>query len=142
MVGASRVDRPANLTVLRHGKEMTLKVNIGELPAEEALAQVDAPKKRHEDFLGLKVSELTPEKQKTLGLDSSEGVLVEEVGPGPAQAAGIKQGDLIQMIGQVRIQSMADFRGQIEKLPKGETMAILVSRRSGQIFLAVRIPNK
>jgi len=69
-------------------------------------------------------------------------VLVEEVGPGPAQAAGIKQGDLIQMIGQVRIQSMADFRGQIEKLPKGETVAILVSRRSGQIFLAVRIPNK
>lgn len=141
IVGASRVDRPATLTVLRKGKELSVSVDIGELPAEEALAEAEVPDQNSEDFLGLVVSEMTKEKQKALGLDSSEGVLVEEVNPGPAEAAGLKQGDLIQMIGQERITNLGDFRAQMENLPAGETIAVLVLRRSGQIFLAMRIPK-
>ena len=141
IVGASRIDRPADLTVLRKGKEIQVKVEIGELPAEEALAEAEVPQQNSEQFLGLVVSEITSEQQKALGLDSGEGVLVEEVHAGPAQEAGIKQGDLIQMIGQARIRNLADFRNQMEQIPAGETVAVLVQRRSGQIFLAVRIPK-
>ncbi|MCB1860241.1 MAG: DegQ family serine endoprotease [Gammaproteobacteria bacterium] len=140
IVGASRVDRPATLTVLRKGKEISVSVDIGELPAEEALAEAEMPDQSSEDYLGLVVSEMTEEKQKALGLDSAEGVLVEEVNPGPAEVAGLKQGDLIQMIGQEPIRNLADFRDQMESLPAGETVAVLVLRRSGQIFLAMRIP--
>ncbi|MCB1829685.1 MAG: PDZ domain-containing protein, partial [Gammaproteobacteria bacterium] len=140
IVGASRIDRPATLTVLRKGKEISVNVDIGELPAEEALAEAEMPDQSSEDYLGLVVSEMTEEKQKALGLDSAEGVLVEEVNPGPAEAAGLKQGDLIQMIGQEPIRNLADFRDQMESLPAGETVAVLVLRRSGQIFLAMRIP--
>ena len=141
IVGASRIDRPADLTVLRKGKEIQVKVEIGELPAEEALAEAEVPQQNSEQFLGLVVSEITSEQQKALGLDSGEGVLVEEVHAGPAQEAGIKQGDLIQMIGQARIRNLADFGNQMEQIPAGETVAVLVQRRSGQIFLAVRIPK-
>jgi len=141
IVGASRIDRPANLTVLRNGKEISIKVNVGELPAEEALAEAKAPEQKSEDYLGLVVSDLTTEQQKSLGLDSEEGVLVEEVRPGPAEDAGIKQGDLIQMIGQTRIRNLAEFQAQMKKLPEGETVAVLVQRRSGQIFLALRVPG-
>ena len=142
IVGASRVDRPANLTVLRKGKEISIKVDVGELPAEEALAEAEAPQQKSENFLGLVVSEMNAEKQKALGLDSEEGVLVEEVRPGPAQEAGLQQGDLIQMIGQAQIRNLADFRNTMKDLPAGETVAVLVLRRSGQIFLAMRIPRQ
>jgi len=142
IVGASRVDRPASLSVLRNGKEISISVDIGELPAEEALAAAGSPTQKSEHYLGLVVSEMTEEQQKALGLDSREGVLVEEVRPGPAERAGIKQGDLIQMIGQVDIRTLKDFREQMEKLPNGETVAVLVLRRSGQIFLAMRIPKQ
>lgn len=142
IVGASRVDRPADLTVLRKGSEIQIRVNIGELPAEEALASAESPTQKREDILGLVVSEMSAEKQSRYGLESTEGVLVEEVHPGPAAAAGLKEGDLIQMIAQVPVRNLADYQKQMENLPEGETVAVLVLRRSGQIFLAMRIPKR
>jgi len=141
IVGASRIDRPANLTLLRKGREIKVQVDIGELPAEEALAEVEVPQQIKEDYLGLVVAEIDEEKRKALGLESLEGVLVEEVRPGPAEAAGIRQGDLIQMIGQEPIRNLEDFREQMKSLPAGETVALLVQRRNGQIFLALRTPS-
>jgi len=141
IVGASRIDRPADLTVLRKGREIKVQVDIGELPAEEALAEVEVPQQIKEDYLGLVVAEIDEEKRKALGLESLEGVLVEEVRPGPAEAAGIRQGDLIQMIGQEPIRNLEDFREQMKSLPAGETVALLVQRRNGQIFLALRTPS-
>ena len=143
LVGSSRVDRPAELVILRGGREREVQVNIGELPAEESLAAASAKEeKKAGAHLGLVVGEITPEVAEQLEMDDPQGVLVEKVAPGPAAEAGLKPGDVIQMINNTRVQSVEQFREQVEKLSPGRTTAILVQRPNGPIFLALRVPAK
>ncbi len=143
LVGSSRVDRPAELEILRNGKRKAVKVNIGELPDDETMAQ--APEKESdpakEQLLGLVVTDITVKTKKQLGLDSDKGVLVEEVNAGPARMAGIRKGDVIQMINNQRVSNVAEFQTEVEALPKGKTVAVLVLRRSGPMFLALHTPK-
>jgi serine protease Do len=143
LVGSSRVDRPAELEILRNGKRKTVKVSIGELPDDETMAQ--APEKESdpakEQLLGLVVTDITAKTKKQLGLDSDKGVLVEEVNAGPARMAGIRKGDVIQMINNQRVSNVAEFQTEVEALPKGKTVAVLVLRRSGPMFLALHTPK-
>ncbi len=143
LVGSSRVDRPAELEILRNGKRKAVKVNIGELPDDETMAQ--APEKESdpakEQLLGLVVTDITVKTKKQLGLDSDKGVLVEEVNAGPARMAGIRKGDVIQMVNNQRVNNVAEFQTEVEALPKGKTVAVLVMRRSGPMFLALHTPK-
>ena len=66
---------------------------------------------------------------------------MEEVAPGPARDAGIEQGDIIQMINNVRVNNVREFEAQLKKLPKGRTTAVLILRDSGPMFLAMRVPQ-
>ncbi len=142
MVGTSRIDRPAQLEILRGGKQRTLQVNIGELPQEEDMEQAAVtPKKSEASFYGLTVSDVTAQIEEQLGVHSGGGVLVEKVAPGPAKAAGIQQGDIIQMINNVRVNDVSEFNAQLQRLPKGRTTAVLVLRGSGPMFLAMRVPG-
>ncbi len=141
LVGSSNVDRPAELEILRGGREISVKVNIGELPQEDALelAQSTAPRVA-ENRLGLMVSELTGEQRKQLSLPSKNGVLVESVTGRPAREAGIQQGDVILMLNNQDVESVAQFNKLVKKLPAGKTVAVLVQRNTGPIFLPLRIP--
>ncbi len=60
LVGASPVDRPSTLQVLRNGKERDLKVVIGELPEDEGklAKRVPSDGKQLSNELGLTVSDL------------------------------------------------------------------------------------
>jgi len=142
LVGASRIGRPAQVDILRGGKQRTLRVEIGELPQEEAMEQAAAtPKKSEASSLGLTVSDVTEQIEEQLGVQSGGGVLVEMVAPGPAKAAGIQQGDIIQMINNVGVKNISEFNAQLQRLPKGRTTAVLVLRGSGPMFLAMRVPG-
>ncbi len=141
LVGSSRVDKPAELNVLRGGKVIALTVDIGELPSEEAMAEAGAAPQKKQEFLGLVVEDVTPEHQEQLGIADAEGVLVKEVAEGPARDADIRVGDLIQMVNQIKVKNVKSFRDLIKSLPKGRTVAVLVMRRSGQIFLPMKIPG-
>ncbi|OQX33203.1 MAG: hypothetical protein B0D84_04950 [Candidatus Sedimenticola endophacoides] len=143
LVGSSRVDRPARLLIQRAGATQVLQVNIGELPAEEELAEGHAgPAKVEGDQLGLVVSDLTPQLREQLGLAADvSGVVVDEVRPGAASAAGVRSGDVIQMINSRPISNAGDFEQQVAALAPGKTTAILVLRQAGPIFLALRVPE-
>ncbi|MEW8043867.1 MAG: DegQ family serine endoprotease [gamma proteobacterium symbiont of Phacoides pectinatus] len=143
LVGSSRVDRPAQLLIQRAGATQNLQVNIGELPAEETLAEGYADPARAEgDQLGLVVSDLTPQLREQLGLAADvSGVAVDEVRPGAASAAGVRSGDVIQMINNRPISNAGDFEQQVAALAPGKTTAILVLRQAGPIFLALRVPE-
>ena len=94
-------------------------------------------------FLGLTVTELTGDLRRRLGLEKGvTGVVVESVEEGAAQRAGIRQGDVIQMINNTRVATVEEFVEQIEKLPGDSTTAVLVARRDGPIFLALRVPER
>lgn len=144
LVGSSPVNQDANLTVLRQGKEIALKIHIAELPPEtEPVAEVE--KKRtpaaDSDRLGLVVEDLNEAQRKELELTGSHGVLVKQVKEGPAAAAGIQPGDIILMVDGRKIESASNFRHMIDAAAKGKTLAVLVHKPQGPVFVALRIPE-
>ncbi|MET0116382.1 MAG: DegQ family serine endoprotease [Sedimenticola sp.] len=144
MVGSSRIDKPATLEILRAGKRKTIKVNIGELPEDDKIAQIPEETESEvagADRLGLLASDLTPKLRKEFNLENVRGVVVLEVHPGPASAAGLREGDIIQMINNTRINSLEQFDAQVQALQKGKTTAVLVLRRTGPRFFALHVPE-
>jgi serine protease Do len=88
------------------------------------------------------VGELTAEHAKRLNLDQAAGVIVKSVEAGPARAAGIHDGDVITMFDNQPVTSPDQFRDLVAKARPGRSVAILVQRREGPMFLALRMPSK
>jgi serine protease Do len=82
------------------------------------------------------VRELQPEERKKLGVDY--GVLVVDV----AQAAAgtpIRRGDVIVAVNQARFKSIEEFTKLIEAQQKGDTVALLVRRGEGAIYVPIEV---
>ncbi|MCU7931172.1 MAG: DegQ family serine endoprotease [Candidatus Thiodiazotropha sp. (ex Codakia rugifera)] len=143
LVGRSNVDKPAVLTILRNGKSKQVKVNIGELPADDkmALASNQAPKVS-ENRLGMMVSSVSEQLREQLRLTSRKGVVVESVTGQSAREAGIQQGDIITMINNREVEGVEQFNQLVKELPSDKTVALLVHRDTGPIFLALRVPEE
>jgi serine protease Do len=143
MVGTSPVDRPSSLRILRHGKEMEIKVTIGELPEDDNMPKLGAltPKGMPPDRLGLIVRDLTDKEREELGLKSGEGAVVEKLANGPAKEAGLQVGDVILMLNNTAVRGAAELRDQIDALPAGHSVAILVQRDDSRMFMALRFPK-
>jgi serine protease Do len=144
LVGTTRVDKPAKLTVLRGKKEIELAVTVGELPPEEAQVaggRTLQPQIAENKLLGLSVRELNDEQRESLGLEASQGgVLVARVMPGPAKSAGLSEGDVILLLDGQPVQDVKDFESRLESMPAGKSVAVLVHRGDSPLFLALRLP--
>ena len=142
LVGRSNIDKPAKLKILRKGKIKQVSVNIGELPAEEKLGMTRNPApKVSENRLGLMVSKVTEQLKKQQSLSSQRGVVVESVTGKAAREAGMQQGDIITMINNVEIEGVEHFNQLVKELPGEKTVALLVHRNTGPIFLALHVPG-
>jgi serine protease Do len=143
LVGRSRIDKPAELEILRNGMTIKLDVNIGELPADDEMKMADHPSpKVSENRLGLMVSEISRQQSEALGISREGGVMVDSVSGSAAQEAGIQQGDVILMLNNTNIEGVEQFNRLAKKLPANKTVAVLVHRKNGPIFLALRVPEK
>lgn len=143
MVGASRIDRPAQVNVIRNGRKLKIPVNIGELPSEDELQLgVIEPLKIEENRLGITVSDLTAAQRKRLKIGTESGVLVDSVEQdSPAHDAGIHKGDVILMLNKFEVGSVSELEQRIKELPKGKSVAVLVQREAERIFLPLRVPD-
>jgi serine protease Do len=142
LVGRANVDEPATVKILRNGKQRTVKVNIGELPPEEAVELAsEQPPKVSENRLGMMVSEVTEAMRKPKGLPMQGGVVVESVTGQAAREAGIQQGDIILSLNGIEVESVPQFNKLVADLPADRTVAVLVHRNTGPIFLALRVPG-
>lgn len=142
MVGTSPVNRDAKLTILRNGDSAQIKVKIGELPAEQDLKLAGGAREpARASLIGVTVADLTATQRQELDIQQSAGVYVEAVKEGPAQQAGIREGDVILKINNQWIEDAAGFREMVDDLPAGRSVAVLVQRSSGPLFLALRLPE-
>ncbi len=145
VVGRSSLLKPADVVVMRDGKKHKLKVTLGELPTEKELfggasSKLVNPAGKENKF-AVEVTELDEQLQQELELDSdTKGVLVERVLKGPAQEAGMQDGDLIVSINNRLLNSVAEFASLLENLKSGSTVPVLVEREQGPVFLAIRVP--
>ena len=139
LVGRARVGEIADVIVIRDKKRRNIGVKIEQLPGEITQAAYTPESKQPVEnaALGMKVEEIGETDRKRLKIEN--GVQVTEVDNlGPASDAGILKGDVITMIDNREIDSIGDFESITDDLKSGKSVALLVQRRSGPVFLAIR----
>ncbi len=140
VVGSTPVGKRVPIKVMRDKRTQTLWIKLGELPdKDKKIAKAAESKVASDNRLGVQVADLTADQRKELDLEG--GVLVDGVGEGPAAHAGIRQGDIIVRINNTPIQDVEQFEKMIRKLPAGKSVPVLVQRRGGPIFLALKVPK-
>jgi len=138
LVGRAKVGKDAQVVVIRNRERRQIAVNIAELPTEITQAAY-TPENNviEESALGMKVEALSADARKRLKVEG--GVQVVEVDEtGPARDAGIMKGDVITMIDNQPVESVSEFEAVTESLKSGKSVAMLVQRRAGPVFLAIR----
>ncbi len=136
LIGASRPGSEHLLAVLREGKVVPVRVKVGELGQG---GKRDAPLNAVER-LGVKVSDLDAATREVLGLKG--GVLVEEVGAGPAAAAGIQAGDILLKLSSHAVEDASHLQRLVGGLPAGLAIPLLVKRQDSSTFVTLTLAGE
>ncbi|HSE42111.1 MAG TPA: Do family serine endopeptidase, partial [Acidobacteriota bacterium] len=97
--------------------------------AKEILPQLKEKGRVTRGFLGVDPQQITPELQSSLGLGSSQGVIVSSVRKDtPAEKAGLKRYDVILELNGNKIESVEKFRRIIADTAPGNTLRLKVLR--------------
>jgi serine protease Do len=143
MVAESAVGTTVPVTIVREGKEYSLRVMIAKLPAEvaEAAPAEERGDSASEGLAGLSVVELTKEIGRQLGLRKEEkGVVVVRVEAGSSsEEAGIRKGDVIQEIDKKKIDGIEEYRRVISGLSPDETVLLFVNRGGKKFYAALKV---
>ena len=140
LVGRVPVDTDAEVRVVRDGRVLELKVNIGRLPGEDgAPASGGSAPDGPSDPLALSVAPVDAATRERLGIDKG-GVLVTDIeAGGPAERAGIVAGDVILTIDNTSIDAPDELPGLLGRLADRESVPVLVQRDDGPVWLALKL---
>jgi len=120
------------------GIGFAIPINMAKYIAKELIARG----KIIRGWLGVSIQDLTPEKAKSLGLESARGVMVMDVVKGsPAEKAGIEKGDVILDYRGKNVPDISTLRNNVAETPPGEKAQITVWRDNKEEKLIVTIGN-
>ncbi len=94
-------------------------------------------------WLGVQIQEVSPAIAKNLGLPNDHGALVADVTKGgPAEKAGIQQGDVIMSFGGQDIVKLRDLTRVVAETPVGKTAPVKVWRKGKETTLEPMIAEQ
>ncbi len=93
-------------------------------------------------WMGVEMSELTPQVAKTLGMNDSEGVLVQVIPGEPAEKAGVKSYDVITHVNGKKIAGARDFANSVKSLPVGAGVKVRLYREGKTYDTVVTIGKR
>jgi Do/DeqQ family serine protease len=90
--------------------------------------------------IGITLQDLTPDVASSLGIESSDGVLIAQVAPdSPASRAGLQPGDLIVAIDKIRVGTATDFSRRIDFARAGDIVTLTIIRDGEKITRDVTV---
>jgi len=92
-------------------------------------------------FMGVNIQDITPEMAKSLKLETgTKGVIVANVFPeGPADKAGIEQGDIISRYDGKKIESVVQLRNLVAATTPGTSVKVGILRDKKDMELTIKI---
>lgn len=138
VVASIKPGKVVPVEIVRKGTSKTLQLGVGEMPNEQAEAPASSkePSKSESNKIGLTLRELTPQQKKKL--NGKNGLLVIE-SVGAAAQAGIRRGDVILGLNNNESQSVDLFNKQINAVPSGKTVAVLVLRGENTLYVPIKV---
>lgn len=131
------------MEINRHGKRQTLDVTVAEMPKTMSVAahrddEGQSPGSSKTDSLGLEVRPLTRDLAKQFGVTGESGLIVSVVEDGsPAQAAGLKVGDVIEKAGGQPVTSVEEYTRARDQFAKSDGLVLNVRNAEGKRFFVV-----
>jgi serine protease Do len=140
-IGAMAPGTTIKLTLLRDGKETTMSLTLGELPAQR---QARATPERSKEDRGMEVPRLglTLAPAGEVAGSGDQGVVVTNVEPnGVAAEHGFRTGDVIMEVAGRQVNNPGDVRKAIGEAQKDGKRTVLLRVRSGDgiKFVAIRL---
>ncbi|MBR0651399.1 DegQ family serine endoprotease [Roseomonas terrae] len=150
IVADTTVGEQVPVVIWRDGKEETVTITLGELPADQAQAGGGAPPAPPQpdrpvelSGLGMLVAPITDELRQRFNLRAEQrGVVIVEVAPGsPAAERELRPGDVIVEVQQERVTTPAEVQERIGRLrQQNRGVALLgVEGAGGQRFVPLRL---
>ncbi len=139
IVGRTPVGKYSTVTVIRNKSKKTLRVKIAQLPTDitQVKADTEDQEESKKSALGVSVKALDKNTKRKMKVES--GVQVVEIDEsGSASQAGIRLGDVISMIDNQSITSVSEFESVTDELESGKSVAVLIHRSNGPVFLAIK----
>lgn len=94
-------------------------------------------------YLGVTLSDLNPETARRFGTDTESGALVAEVEPGgPADDAGLTEGDVVTALGPEEVRNSGDLLSALRQYRPGDTVEATVVRDGGESGFELRLGER
>jgi len=94
-------------------------------------------------YLGVGLTELTPELRTHFGVPDESGVMVSKVEPGsPAEKAGLKVGDIISGIDGKTVHSSLDLTARVREFDEGQQAPLEIWRNGKVMTLTAALTLK
>lgn len=123
------------ITVIRAGKEITLKVKIIEQPRQAAKLQKPAIENA---LSGVDVQDLTAAIRSELDLPARiKGVVITRVAEDSPANDVLDSGDVIMEINHTKVKNMKDYLDEAGKLRKAQGVLLLIYRHGAAIYVTV-----
>ncbi|EIJ40988.1 periplasmic serine protease, Do/DeqQ family [Beggiatoa alba B18LD] len=146
-IAKGKAGEVAKLTVWRGNQQQMIAVTLSNMPADtqqvaSSSNRFDGETSTH-DEVGLKLTALTEKARRQFQLsENTEGVLITDVANrSPAADVGLQAGDVIVMVGQVKVSNPAEVVAKIKEAEqtKRQSVLLLVDRRGDQRFITVKL---
>ena len=139
IVASTKPGAKVSVQVWRKGEKKDLQIVVGETPDERTAKRPPPGKKGPSEALaklGLSASELTADQKKELNV--AGGVLVDNA-DGAAAKAGIRRGDVIQAVNNQEVKSVDELNRLLSPGDRARTVALLVKRGDGSIYVPLKL---
>ena len=143
IVGQTRPRKKVDVEVWRDKRSRMLSLTVGEIPADVT----SEPKKEESknasmnviEKLGLMVSDIDTQQLKQLELDS--GVKIDRVA-GVGEQAGLRPGDIVLALNNDDVESVSQFKSLMERYKDARSVALLIQRGGGSLYVPIRLKSK
>jgi serine protease Do len=130
-----QVGQKVNFVLLREGKRTEISLTTAQMPEK---IEERGPVKPAREWFGLRVSNVTPDIAKQLGLTKTEGVVIVGVEPNSvAQSAGLKAGDILLEVNRQKVSNENDYRSVLEKAKPDQGVLFLIDRGGSTFFVTL-----
>ena len=107
---------------------------------QPTVAQLMKTGKVEHGYMGVSISDVTPENAKFFDMKSANGAVVTDVTPGaPGDKAGLKTGDVITGINGQNVSTAGELQMHVQQQQPGSTIKLAVNRDGRDITVPVTV---